>query len=275
MSDVWQSAPLTVERWVSTRNPAVVWTVVVTDGSGPGIDPADIEAAVAAYLDENPPAASPLSDDPAAPLGVAAPGTSTEVSRGDHVHPLPTPADIGAAAVGDIPDVSGFVADSDPRLSDARTPTAHSHPAADVTGLAAVATSGAYSDLTGTPTIPDRKNIPRTTVSGATTLNHAALGGVLVATSAATITIPATVDEDAAFPTNAHFWVHNAGSAAVQIAGATGVTFTDLDVLPGGTVHIWRIAADTWVPIRLPVPVIAHDAPEPAGYPLYARLPEP
>lgn len=32
-------------------------------------------------------------------------------------------------------------------------PAAHTHPASDVTGLAAVATTGAYSDLTGTPTL--------------------------------------------------------------------------------------------------------------------------
>ena len=77
------------------------------------------------------------------------------------------------------PDLSGYVTNDDPRLSDARTPTAHksshasggsdaiapsdigeaasshTHAASDITsGLAAVATSGAYSDLSGKPTIP-------------------------------------------------------------------------------------------------------------------------
>lgn len=43
---------------------------------------------------------------------------------------------------------------NDSRLSDARTPTSHTHAAADITsGLATVATSGAYSDLSGTPTL--------------------------------------------------------------------------------------------------------------------------
>ncbi|OPZ65717.1 MAG: hypothetical protein BWY85_00377 [Firmicutes bacterium ADurb.Bin506] len=34
-----------------------------------------------------------------------------------------------------IPDISNLVEDTDPRLSDARTPTAHTHPQSDVTGL--------------------------------------------------------------------------------------------------------------------------------------------
>ena len=38
---------------------------------------------------------SPYSSDPAA-LGTASPGSSDDYARGDHVHPKPTPADIGA-----------------------------------------------------------------------------------------------------------------------------------------------------------------------------------
>jgi hypothetical protein len=49
--------------------------------------------------------------------------------------------------------LAGKVATDDPRLSDARTPTAHGHAAGDVTGLSAVATSGAYGDLTGRPAL--------------------------------------------------------------------------------------------------------------------------
>lgn len=43
---------------------------------------------------------------------------------------------------------------NDPRLSDPRTPTAHTHPAGEVTGLAQVATTGQYAHLTGRPAIP-------------------------------------------------------------------------------------------------------------------------
>jgi hypothetical protein len=66
----------------------------------------------------------------------------------------------GDAAAGEV------VKGTDTRLSDARTPTAHTHPISDVTGLqtaldakaassslAAVATSGAYSDLSGRPSL--------------------------------------------------------------------------------------------------------------------------
>ena len=64
-----------------------------------------------------------LSNATPAVLGTAAPGVSTEASRADHVHDMPSAADVGAAA------------DDDPRLSDARTPTTHSHAVGDVTAL--------------------------------------------------------------------------------------------------------------------------------------------
>ena len=48
-----------------------------------------------------------------------------------------------------------FCEGNDSRLSDARTPTAHTHSASDITsGLATVATSGLYNDLSNKPTIP-------------------------------------------------------------------------------------------------------------------------
>ena len=43
---------------------------------------------------------------------------------------------------------------SDTRLTDARTPTAHTQAASTITGLATVATTGSYSDLSGKPSIP-------------------------------------------------------------------------------------------------------------------------
>jgi len=42
----------------------------------------------------------------------------------------------------------------DSRLSDARTPTTHGHTAGEVSGLSNVATSGDYTDLSNTPTVP-------------------------------------------------------------------------------------------------------------------------
>ncbi|MGQ7957692.1 hypothetical protein ACUTAF_08245 [Pseudomonas sp. SP16.1] len=78
-------------------------------------------------------AGAALSDAAPQALGAAAPGTAEESSRADHVHPLPTPAAIGAATAA-----QGATADSAVQPGD----------------LAAVATSGNYSDLIGTPTIP-------------------------------------------------------------------------------------------------------------------------
>lgn len=74
-----------------------------------------------------------LSDAAPQALGAAAAGVSEEASRADHVHDLPTPADIGAATAG-----QGALA------STAVQPAA----------LATVATSGSYPDLADKPFIP-------------------------------------------------------------------------------------------------------------------------
>lgn len=50
---------------------------------------------------------APLSNDDPAALGSVNPGESSEASRSDHAHPLPTPADIGAATAA-----QGAAADS-------------------------------------------------------------------------------------------------------------------------------------------------------------------
>lgn len=49
--------------------------------------------------------------------------------------------------------LAGYVQTNDARLSDARAPLAHTQSAATITGLATVATSGAYADLSGRPTL--------------------------------------------------------------------------------------------------------------------------
>jgi hypothetical protein len=75
-----------------------------------------------------------LSDETPSALGTAAPGTSSNVSRADHVHQLPT---IAYSALSGVP--STFA------------PSAHTQAASTITGLSAVATSGSASDLsTGT-----------------------------------------------------------------------------------------------------------------------------
>ena len=52
---------------------------------------------------------SPYTSNPA-PLGTASPGSSADYARGDHVHPKPTPADIGA---GTYSKPSGGIPESD------------------------------------------------------------------------------------------------------------------------------------------------------------------
>lgn len=62
----------------------------------------------------------------------------------------------GSAFNKDFGSESGTVAEgNDPRLSDARTPLAHTQGADTITGLSVVALSGSYSDLTNQPTIPN------------------------------------------------------------------------------------------------------------------------
>ena len=95
-------------------------------------------------------AATPLSTDTPEDLGTAAAGVSTDASRSDHVHAMPSAADVGADPAGAASAVAGdlsthesltttahggIVGDTDARLTDARTPLAHTHGQSDVTGL--------------------------------------------------------------------------------------------------------------------------------------------
>lgn len=77
-------------------------------------------------------------------------GKADTASQPGHGHVL---ADISDYAA---PDLSGLVEDDDPRLSDARTPVAHSHAQSDVTGLAdALAAKADTDDLAGLVTDDD------------------------------------------------------------------------------------------------------------------------
>lgn len=134
-------------------------TFAVFDGSGNAtylatslfalVSDLGITAFSNSYLDlDDLPSGFTLSDDPALALGVAAPGTSLEASRADHVHPMPSASDVGADAAG----------------------TAASAISAFSLTLASVAFSGNYSDLSGTPTVPDVLN-DLSNVSGAPNTN--------------------------------------------------------------------------------------------------------
>ena len=119
-----------------------------------------------------------LSDDTPAALGTAAAGVGTEASRSDHVHAMPSAVDVGALSSTsgyNTPggwlklDGSGTAPDSTLPASIARDSEVAGAVAAHVAatdphgdrayaddlldGLAPVATSGAYSDLSGRPTL--------------------------------------------------------------------------------------------------------------------------
>lgn len=51
---------------------------------------------------------SPYISNPA-PLGTASPGSSADYARGDHVHPKPTAADVGAIAAPASPATGAFL----------------------------------------------------------------------------------------------------------------------------------------------------------------------
>lgn len=101
------------------------------------------------------------ADTVAALDGAGAAGTASAYSRGDHRHAdasRPTSGEKAALAgtAGTPSGTNTYATDQDARLSDARTPTAHSHPEADVTGLvsdlagkAAVSHAHAEADVTG------------------------------------------------------------------------------------------------------------------------------
>ena len=83
MGDVWESDGVVVETWESSTEPGVTFTTVIREGDivtgGSGVD---------------------LSDAAPQDLGTAAAGVSDEASRADHVHDMPTAADIAVDASG-------------------------------------------------------------------------------------------------------------------------------------------------------------------------------
>ena len=138
-----------------------------------------------------------LSDALPQALGAASAGTSPDASRSDHAHALPTPAAIGAATAA-----QGAAADS----------------AVQPGALAAVATSGAYADLTGTPSIP---STAAEVGAIAATEKGAALG---VATLDAGGLVPA-----AQLPSYVDDVLEYADLASLPVTGETGKIYVTLD----------------------------------------------
>ena len=103
---------------------------------------------------------SMLSDAAPKAAGTASAGTGTTAARADHVHPSQTSVSGNAGTATKLQTarkigLSGVTATAqDFDGSKAITIPITAVPASIVTGLAAVATSGAYGDLSDTPTIP-------------------------------------------------------------------------------------------------------------------------
>ena len=74
-----------------------------------------------------------LSNATPADLGTAAPGVSTEASRADHVHDLPTAADVGLGNVDNTSDANKPVSTAQQTALDGKAAASHSHAGTDIT----------------------------------------------------------------------------------------------------------------------------------------------
>jgi len=137
-----------------------------------------------------------LSSATPQPLGTASAGTSTSASRSDHVHLLPTisytslinvPTSFTPAAhtqaASTISDFATEAAKYGPVTTVAGRTGAVTIAASDVSGLAPVATSGAYTSLTGIPTTFAPSIATRTAVGGVS------VGGGLTVTSGGVLSV--------------------------------------------------------------------------------------
>jgi hypothetical protein len=192
------------------------------------------------------------STTPASDLGTASAGNTDTVSRGNHVHNMPTYTDVGAApATGISPSaITGTaVVTADSRLSDARTPTAHkvSHSTGGTDALvasdigAAPATGISPSAITGTAVVTADSRLSDARTPTAHKVSHSTGGSdALVASdigaapatgispSAITGTAVVTADSrlsDARTPT-AHAASHQTGGSDALTLAANQVTGT-------------------------------------------------
>ena len=92
-----------------------------------------------------------LSDATPQSLGTAAAGTATTASRGDHRHAMPTAAQVGADPAGTAAAAVSAAATSYATATQGTRADSAVQPG----DLSAVATSGAYADLGGRPTLPN------------------------------------------------------------------------------------------------------------------------
>lgn len=178
--------------------------------TGAGVDPEAIAAAVADYL-----AANPVE-------GVTVADVLAEIAAHEG-EADPHPQYLTGDALSDV------VREGDVRLTDAREPTAHGHVVDEVSGLATVATSGAYADLTGTPTIPDSPDDigaapatqPINAQTTAYTLTASDAGKLVTVTAAAgvTLTVPAST-----FTAGQRVDIADRGTARVTVVAGSGMT---------------------------------------------------
>ena len=221
------------------------------------------------------------STTPASNLGTASAGNTDTVSRGNHVHNMPTYTDVGAApATGISPSaITGTaVVTADSRLSDSRTPTAHkvSHSTGGTDALvasdigAAPATGISPSAITGTAVVTADSRLSDARTPTAHKASHSTGGSdALVASdigaapatgispSAITGTAVVTADSrlsDARTPT-AHAASHQTGGSDALTLAADQVTGTAIvksivdakgDLIAGtGADTVSRIAVGT------------------------------
>lgn len=181
-----------------------------------------------------------LSDTTPLDLGTAAAGTGVAASREDHVHGMPTAADVGASAVGhghtleDVSDAGGaaaldvgttagtVAAGDDSRFTDARTPTAHatSHGAgqADAITVAQSQVSGLDTALAAL--------VANSTYDAHTILAATADDTPAALTVAEQRVVGRITGGNIAALTAAQLLTMQSGQSAVNTVGASGATVT-------------------------------------------------
>ncbi|GAA5198492.1 hypothetical protein [Microbacterium jejuense] len=201
------------------------------------VQPADLTAAIEDVVDSAPGALDTLNELAAA-LGddanFAANVTASLAGKANT-------ADLGTAATRNVPasgnaSASEVVKGDDTRLSDARTPTAHTHSASQVTDLAsAAATYAAVNAQTAT------------TYSAVLT----DVGKLVTLTNAAAIAVTLPKDATAAVPTGARidFLVLGAGKATFQAESGATVNGTPTLVSRAqySAVTAVKVASNTWI----------------------------